>query len=58
MGLVHVGLVYRILLSDTAGFEPGAELNAFRWMETDRLFEHKLELWSRLALELIDEECA
>ena len=58
VGLVHMGLVYRILLSDTAGFEPGAELNAFRWMETDRLLDHKLELWSRLALGLIDEECA
>jgi len=56
VGLVHLGLVYRILLSDTTGFKPGSELNAFRWMETDRLFEQRLELWSRLALRLIDEE--
>ncbi len=56
VGLVHLGLVYRILLWDTTGFVPGAELNAFTWMETDKLFEQRLELWSRLALHLLDEE--
>jgi len=56
VGLVHLGLVYRVLLLDTDGFELGSELDAFCWLETERLFEQKLELWSRLALHLLDEE--
>jgi predicted NUDIX family phosphoesterase len=56
VGHVHLGLVYRILVSDRDGFRPGRELEAFAWMDEDEILSRPLELWSHLALNLLDAE--
>jgi len=56
VGHVHLGLVYRILVSDRDGFRPGRELEYFAWMDEDEILSRPLELWSRLALNLLDAE--
>jgi len=52
VGHVHLGLVYRVHIGDIAGIVPGEELDAFTWIETERVFQKPLELWSKLALKL------
>lgn len=56
VGHVHLGLVCRILVSDMDDFSPGNELEAFAWMDEDEILSRPLELWSRLALHLLDVE--
>jgi predicted NUDIX family phosphoesterase len=56
VGHVHLGLVYRILVSDRDEFRPGHELEAFMWMDEEEIFTRPLELWSRLALNLLDQD--
>ena len=56
VGHVHLGLVYRIHLWEREGFQPGKELDSFMWIETEKVFFKQLELWSRLALNLLDSE--
>jgi predicted NUDIX family phosphoesterase len=56
VGNVHLGLVYRILASHRDDFRPGRELEAFAWMDEDEILSQPLELWSRLALNLLDAQ--
>lgn len=56
VGHVHLGLVYRVHVWQREGLEPGEELHGFGWVETDKAFQRPLELWSRLALNLLDLE--
>ena len=56
VGHVHIGLVYRINVSDMADFVPGNELEAFLWLNSDEILLRSLEIWSRLALNLLDAE--
>jgi len=54
VGSVHLGAVFRILTRSPQSYAPGPELHQFTWLPTDRLTELKMELWSELALELIE----
>ena len=56
VGNVHIGLVYRIHVSDMADFVPGDELEAFAWINSDEVLTRRIEIWSRLALNLLDED--
>ena len=56
VGLVHLGLVYRMHVWGREGFEPGRELDSFMWVETEKVFRKSLELWSKLALNLLEME--
>jgi len=55
VGHAHIGLVYRIHVNDIADFVPGNELESFDWMNSDEILSRPLEIWSRLALNLLDE---
>jgi len=54
VGSVHLGAVFRMLTRSPQSYTPGTELHQFTWLPTSRLTELKMELWSELALELID----
>lgn len=54
VGSVHLGAVFRILTRTPRSYVPGPELHQFTWVPTDELTELKMELWSELALALID----
>ena len=56
VGRVHLGLVYRMHVRKKEGVVPGAELDSFAWVRTEQIFEKSLELWSRLALNLVGTE--
>ena len=56
VGRVHLGLVYRVQVWDRQGIRPGRELSDFGWVETGRVFQRPLELWSKLALNLVENE--
>lgn len=53
VGMVHFGAVFRIVTDTPDAFVPGEELFDFRWLPTDSLKDINLELWSQLALTLI-----
>ena len=53
VGKVHLGAVFRILTNSPEKFIPGPELFQFTWEKTDKVEHLNLELWSKLALELI-----
>ncbi|MCP3871679.1 MAG: phosphoesterase [Desulfobacteraceae bacterium] len=53
VGKVHLGAVFRILTNTPEKFSPGSELYQFGWKKTKNLEQLNLELWSKLALELI-----
>ena len=55
VGKVHLGAVFRILTTAPEKFLPGSELFQFAWEKTRNLEQLNLELWSRLALELISD---
>lgn len=55
VGKVHLGAVFRILTTAPEKFIPGSELFQFAWEKTKNLEQLNLELWSKLALELISE---
>ena len=56
VGHVHLGLVYRMHVWEMEGLKPGQELDSFGWIRTERIFQKPLELWSKMALKLLDSE--
>lgn len=52
VGNVHLGLVYRLYVQNKGHVTPGAELNSFSWVETERISDLKMELWSEMAAAL------
>ena len=56
VGHVHLGLVYRMHVWKREEIEPGDELDSFRWFPTEKIFQRPLELWSKLAMNLVDKE--
>jgi len=53
VGKVHLGAVFKIITDAPEQFKPGPELFQFAWEKTSLLDQFNLELWSKLALELI-----
>lgn len=53
VGSVHLGAVFRISTAEPERVEPGEELSDFQWMTTEKIEALNLELWSRLAMELL-----
>ena len=53
VGQVHLGAVFRIQTDLADDYVPGFELNRFQWMNTRELSSLTMELWSRLALDLL-----
>ncbi|SHF33351.1 Predicted phosphoesterase, NUDIX family [Desulfacinum infernum DSM 9756] len=53
VGEVHLGLVFRMDVSTPQALRPGAELHRFQWVPLSQAGRHPLELWSRLALEIL-----
>jgi len=56
VGSVHIGVVFRLITPTPAQFLPGTELKDFQWENTDNLDSLNMELWSKLALELISKK--
>lgn len=54
VGEVHLGLVFRWDVLEPETLVPGRELGGFRWLPLDEALRRPLELWSRLALSLLD----
>lgn len=55
VGTVHLGLVYILTVHEPHALRPGDELVDFQWAEWRKAAELNLELWSRLALKLLEE---
>ncbi|MEJ5347607.1 MAG: hypothetical protein WHS46_02815 [Desulfosoma sp.] len=53
VGLVHLGLVFRMQVLTPKALRPGTELHEFQWIPLRQVHHRPLELWSRLALQLI-----
>ncbi len=53
VGQVHLGAVFQILTRVPDVYVPGPELARFHWMATRGILSLNLELWSRLALDLL-----
>lgn len=53
VGCVHLGAVFTLKTQNPDLFKPGPELANFTWKETETLAKLNLELWSRLALDLM-----
>lgn len=54
VGRVHLGAVFQILTPEPEAYVPGPELSMFQWQPTDSVKKLQLELWSTLALELVE----
>ncbi|WP_321492304.1 phosphoesterase [uncultured Desulfobacter sp.] len=54
VGSVHMGAVFLIRTQNPEGYLPGDELHSFTWHETKTLWKLNMELWSELALELVN----
>jgi len=54
VGSVHMGAVFLIRTQTPKAYLPGDELHSFTWHATQRLSQLNLELWSELALELVN----
>ncbi len=54
VGSVHMGVVFRLITETPDQFVPGDELKDFHWEKTSNLESMNMELWSHLALELIE----
>lgn len=54
VGSVHLGAVFLIRTQYPEGYLPGDELHSFSWHPTQTLWQLNLELWSELALELVN----
>lgn len=52
VGVTHIGFVY--MINTLKQFKPGSELKNLDWLTLDQINVKDLELWSRLALELIN----
>ncbi len=55
VGTVHLGLVHRVIVTEPEALQPGAELEDFRWVSRSEFKNSPLELWSKLALSVIDQ---
>jgi len=49
VGHVHLGLVYMLSVQNKALLKPGMELDSFSWIDTKKISEIKMELWSQIA---------
>ena len=54
VGKVHLGAVFQILTREPEAWLPGEELHLFQWVDTDSLGDRNLELWSDMALALLN----
>jgi predicted NUDIX family phosphoesterase len=54
VGSVHMGAVFLIKTQTPETYLPGEELHSFTWHETATLSRLNLELWSELAIELVN----
>lgn len=54
VGTVHLGLVHSMTVYDPENLHPGEEIIDFQWMPRSQVESMHLELWSRLALELVE----
>lgn len=54
VGSVHLGAVFLIRTQQPEEYLPGDELHSFTWHATQTLSQLNLELWSELALELVN----
>ncbi len=53
VGKVHMGAVFRLLITRPERVRPGAELTDFKWVASNTVPQYTLELWSQLALSLV-----
>ncbi|MGQ9671205.1 phosphoesterase [Desulfosoma sp.] len=53
VGHVHLGLVFLLKVAHPEAVRPAAELHHFRWLALSPALRRPLELWSRLALRLV-----
>lgn len=53
VGHVHLGLVFLLKVAHPEAVRPAAELHQFRWLSLSQALRRPLELWSRLALTLV-----
>jgi predicted NUDIX family phosphoesterase len=53
VGKVHLGAVFRILTRTPEAYRPGPELSRFQWIKTADLPDLTMELWSTMALTLM-----
>uniref|UniRef100_A0A831ZU84 Phosphoesterase n=1 Tax=Desulfacinum infernum TaxID=35837 RepID=A0A831ZU84_9BACT len=58
VGEVHLGLVFRLEVSRPEAVRVGAELHDFQWLTLAQAMRRPLELWSRLAIKLVEGCCA
>lgn len=58
VGRVHFGLVYAVDVPDPALLDAGDELSGFAWVPAGTIRSLNLELWSVLALDLIESGTA
>jgi predicted NUDIX family phosphoesterase len=54
VGSVHLGLVYRMTIKNPDKLTPSGELSRFHWIKIRDVMILNLELWSRLALNLME----
>lgn len=54
VGRVHLGAVFRIKTRTPDAYAPGQELHRFTWLPTAELLSLTMELWSELALALLE----
>ena len=54
VGSVHIGAVFRIITENKNDYTSGDELVDFQWMKTEKAANLNLELWSKLAFELLE----
>ncbi|MEA3360304.1 MAG: phosphoesterase [Thermodesulfobacteriota bacterium] len=53
VGHVHLGLVYMLSVQNKSFLKPGVELDSFSWIDTKKISEIKMELWSQIALDFL-----
>jgi predicted NUDIX family phosphoesterase len=56
VGRVHLGAVFQIRTPSPDTYVPGPELFRFQWKDTRKLSSLNMELWSTLALDLLNRE--
>lgn len=55
LGLCHFGVVFRIEASGERPFHAAEELKSLEWLTVKEFLGMRTELWSRMALTLVDE---
>ena len=53
VGIVHLGLVFKVVVDEDQKMLPGDELVCLHWVEAEKVQSLELELWSRLAMQLV-----